>query len=207
MRIRLARAALLLPLVFTAAPCVADIYSFVDEHGITHFTDVASDSRATLFMKIAPPAAASDAAPAVPYAAAAGTLPKPYGDAISRIAREQGLEPALLHAVITVESGYNPRARSRQGARGLMQLIPATARRFGVTDVWNPLENIRGGARYLRELMGLFNDDVQLAVAAYNAGEGAVMRSGNTIPPYPETRRYVPRVLEYYRRYRSMAES
>jgi soluble lytic murein transglycosylase-like protein len=207
MRVRLARAALLLPLVFTAAPCVADIYSFVDEHGITHFTDVASDSRATLFMKIAPPAAASDAAPAVAYAAAAGTLPKPYGEAISRIAREQGLEPALLHAVITVESGYNPRARSRQGARGLMQLIPATARRFGVTDVWNPLENIRGGARYLRELMGLFNDDMQLAVAAYNAGEGAVMRSGNAIPPYPETRRYVPRVLEYYRRYRSMAES
>jgi soluble lytic murein transglycosylase-like protein len=88
-----------------------------------------------------------------------------------------------------------------------MQLIPATARRFGVTDVWNPLENIRGGARSLRELMGLFNDDMELAVAAYNAGEGAVMRSGNAIPPYPETRRYVPRVLEYYRRYRSMAVS
>jgi soluble lytic murein transglycosylase-like protein len=117
MRIRLARVALLLlPLVFAAAPCVADIYSFVDEHGITHFTDVASDSRATLFMKSAPPAAASDA-PAVPNAASAGTLPKPYGEAILRIAREHGLEPALLHAVITVESGYNPvRTRARAPA-------------------------------------------------------------------------------------------
>jgi soluble lytic murein transglycosylase-like protein len=109
--------------------------------------------------------------------------------------------------VITVESGYNPRARSRKGASGLMQLIPATAKRFGVTNVWNPLDNIRGGARYLRELLGMFNDNMPLALAAYNAGEGAVMRSGNAIPPYPETRRYVPRVLEYYERYRSMAAS
>jgi soluble lytic murein transglycosylase-like protein len=206
MRISLAYVAVLLPLVFAAAPCAADVYSFVDEHGITHFTDVASDSRATLFMKSPPPAAAAES-PAVRDAAPAGTLRKPYGEAISQVAREQGIEPALLHAVITVESGYNPRARSRKGARGLMQLIPATAKRFGVADVWNPLENIRGGARYLRELMGLFNDDMQLAVAAYNAGEGAVMRSGNAIPPYPETRRYVPRVLEYYERYRSMSAS
>jgi soluble lytic murein transglycosylase-like protein len=206
MRISLAHAAVLLPLVFAAAPCAADVYSFVDEHGITHFTDVASDSRATLFIKSPPPAYAAES-PAVRDAAAAGTLRKPYGEAISQVAREQGIEPALLHAVITVESGYNARARSRKGARGLMQLIPATAKRFGVADVWNPLENIRGGARYLRELMGLFNDDMQLAVAAYNAGEGAVMRSGNAIPPYPETRRYVPRVLEYYERYRSMSAS
>jgi soluble lytic murein transglycosylase-like protein len=206
MRISLAHVALLLPLVFAAAPCAADVYSFVDEHGITHFTDVPTDSRAVLFMKSPPPAPAPES-PAVRERAAAGTLRNPYGEAISQVAREQGLEAALLHAVITVESGYNPRARSRKGASGLMQLIPATAKRFGVTNVWNPLDNIRGGARYLRELLGIFNDNMPLALAAYNAGEGAVMRSGNAIPPYPETRRYVPRVLEYYERYRSMAAS
>ncbi|MDB5864017.1 MAG: Lytic transglycosylase, catalytic [Betaproteobacteria bacterium] len=208
MRISLARVTLVLSLVVAAAPCFADVYSFTDEQGVTHFSDVASDSRYVLFMKSARPVAAPEPAAAVAAARAIGggaPMHKPYGEAISRIAREQGLEPALLHAVITVESGYNARARSRQGASGLMQLIPSTAKRFGVTNVWNPVDNIRGGARYLRELLGLFNDNMQLAIAAYNAGEGAVMRSGNAIPPYGETRRYVPRVLEYYERYRSMA--
>jgi soluble lytic murein transglycosylase-like protein len=83
-----------------------------------------------------------------------------------------------------------------------MQLIPATAQRFGVVDIWNPLENIRGGARYLRELLAMFNDNMQLALAAYNAGEGAVIRAGNRIPAYRETQAYVPRVLKAYARYR-----
>jgi soluble lytic murein transglycosylase-like protein len=83
-----------------------------------------------------------------------------------------------------------------------MQLMPATALRYGVTDVWNPLENLRGGARYLRDLLALFNDNLNLALAAYNAGEGAVIGSGHKIPPYPETRSYVPRVLQHYEHYR-----
>jgi soluble lytic murein transglycosylase-like protein len=185
----------------------ADIYTFLDENGISHISDFQVDSRYTLFMKTAPAARAAEAeiaaaVPPLPYGASA-PLNKPYDEMIATVAREQGIEPALLHAVITVESGYNARAKSRKGASGLMQLIPATAKRFGVTDVWNPLENIRGGARYLRELLATFKDDMRLALAAYNAGEGAVMRSGNRIPPYAETRAYVPRVLELYERYRA----
>ena len=106
------------------------------------------------------------------------------------------LEPALLHAVISAESAYNPQARSPKGARGLMQLMPDTARRFGVSDPDDPTENLHGGARYLRWLLDSFTD-LRLALAAYNAGEGAVQRYGNAIPPYPETRTYVRRVIEF----------
>ena len=121
---------------------------------------------------------------------------------IQQVAVAYQLEPALLHAVISAESGYHPQAVSKKGARGLMQLMPATARRFGVTNPDEPLANMDGGARYLRWLLDLFTD-LRLALAAYNAGEGAVQRYGNTIPPYPETRTYVQRVLEFYRYYRS----
>jgi soluble lytic murein transglycosylase-like protein len=122
---------------------------------------------------------------------------------IARVAREQKLDPALLHAIVTVESAYNAHAKSPKGATGLMQLMPATAKRYGVTDLLNPLENLRAGARYLRDLLALFNDNLRLVLAAYNAGEGAVIRSGNRIPPYPETRAYVPRVLQHYENYRA----
>ena len=111
------------------------------------------------------------------------------------------LEPALLHAVISAESGYDILARSPKGALGLMQLMPDTARRFGVLDPDNPADNLSGGARYLRWLLDLFSD-VSLALAAYNAGEGVVQRYGNTVPPYPETQSYVRRVLGFYRQYR-----
>jgi soluble lytic murein transglycosylase-like protein len=111
------------------------------------------------------------------------------------------LEPALLHAVISAESGYDPQARSPKGAWGLMQLMPNTTQRFGVSDAADPTANLQGGARYLRWLLDLFKDS-RLALAAYNAGEGAVQRYGHTIPPYPETRTYVRRVLEFYQQYR-----
>jgi soluble lytic murein transglycosylase-like protein len=111
-------------------------------------------------------------------------------DAIVRIAAEHALPPGLIHSVIKVESNYNPYAISPKGALGLMQLIPATARRFGVSDVFNPEDNIRGGARYLRYLLDLYNGDYQLALAAYNAGEEAVARYGG-VPPFPETQNYV----------------
>jgi soluble lytic murein transglycosylase-like protein len=128
---------------------------------------------------------------------------KRYADMITKVAREQKLEPALLHAVVMAESAYNPRAKSRKGATGLMQLMPETAKRYGVSDRLNPLENLRGGARYLRDLLALFDNNLRLVLAAYNAGEGAVMRSGNAIPNYPETRAYVPRVLRHYEQYRA----
>jgi soluble lytic murein transglycosylase-like protein len=108
------------------------------------------------------------------------------------------LEEPLLRAVIQVESGFNPQAQSPTGAVGLMQLMPAVAQRYGVTDRFEIRQNVLAGARYLRELLDEFGD-LRLALAAYNAGEGAVRRFGNRIPPYPETMAYVPAVLERYR--------
>lgn len=111
-------------------------------------------------------------------------------EAVVRIAAEHSLSPQLIHSVIKVESNYNPYAVSNKGALGIMQLVPDTARRFGVKNVFNPVENIQGGARYLRYLLDLFDGSYPLALAAYNAGEAAVARYGG-IPPFPETRNYV----------------
>jgi soluble lytic murein transglycosylase-like protein len=122
-----------------------------------------------------------------------------YAPLVEEVARETRLDPGLLHAVIATESAYNPVARSPKGAQGLMQLMPATARRYGVVNAYEPRHNILGGARYLADLLVLFDQDVQLALAAYNAGEQAVLRHGRRIPPYRETGAYVPRVLDYYR--------
>jgi soluble lytic murein transglycosylase-like protein len=110
--------------------------------------------------------------------------------AVERIAAEHSLPPQLIHSVIKVESNYNPNAVSSKGALGLMQLIPSTARRFGVSDAFNPVQNIQGGAKYLRYLLDLFDGSYPLALAAYNAGEAAVARYGG-IPPYAETQNYV----------------
>lgn len=123
---------------------------------------------------------------------------------VDTIAPASGLEPQLLLAVISAESGFRAKAVSPKGAQGLMQLLPATARRLGVTDPFDPEQNVRGGARYLTELMRMFNDDLRLVLAAYNAGEGAVLRYGREIPPYPETRQYVTRVMERYSALRAL---
>ena len=116
---------------------------------------------------------------------------------INAYARLYGLSPDLLHAVIRTESAYNHEAVSRAGAEGLMQLMPGTAARYGVKDSFNPVENIRGGAAYLRDLLDLFGQDLRLALAGYNAGENAVIRNGNQIPPYAETQNYVRQVLQH----------
>ncbi|MGH1486612.1 MAG: transglycosylase SLT domain-containing protein [Cellvibrionaceae bacterium] len=121
---------------------------------------------------------------------------------IRKAADRHRLPYHLLHAVITVESAYNAHAVSHAGAQGLMQLMPATAERFGVTDPFNPRQNINGGSRYLSYLIELFNGDFHLALAAYNAGENAVKRYGNRIPPYKETQNYVRKVMKYYKKYR-----
>lgn len=124
-----------------------------------------------------------------------------YDEHVKRAAARYGLPLPLLHAVITAESAWNPDAVSSAGAAGLMQLMPATAARYGVGNRFSPADNIRGGSAYLRDLMGLFEGNLDLVLAAYNAGEGAVRRHGNAIPPFRETRRYVTRVREFHRRY------
>ena len=117
-----------------------------------------------------------------------------YDDIIVEHSRLHDIRPSLVRAVVQVESGFNPRAYSPKGAMGLMQLMPATAREFGVHNPFNPEENIRGGVAYLRQLLDRYDNNEQLALAAYNAGPGAVDKHGQSIPPYRETRDYVTKV-------------
>jgi soluble lytic murein transglycosylase-like protein len=124
-----------------------------------------------------------------------------YAPHVQAAAQASNVPAALIEAVITAESQFNPLAVSRAGAVGLMQLMPATAARFGVTDRTDPAQNILGGAKYLNFLLQKFGDD-KLAIAAYNAGEGNVKKHGYKIPPFKETQKYVPKVLAYYAQYR-----
>jgi len=112
--------------------------------------------------------------------------------------KRNSVDPLLLYSIMHQESSFKARAISPKGARGLMQLMPPTASRFGVTNIWDPKQNIEGGARYMRFLLDLFSGDVRLALAGYNAGEGAVMKYGNQVPPYSETREYVRRIGNRY---------
>lgn len=125
----------------------------------------------------------------------------PYHNEVLQAASLTALDPALIHAVITVESKHNSQAKSQKGAYGLMQLMPATAKRFHVKDKTNTAQNILAGSQYLRELLTLFKGDLNLSLAAYNAGPGAVQKYSNQVPPYRETMHYVPKVLQYYRQY------
>jgi len=117
---------------------------------------------------------------------------------IDEAARRVRLRPELLHAMVKAESGYDPNALSKAGARGLMQLMPDTAKRYGVTNITDPYQNVDGGSRYLRDLLAMFNSNLSLALAAYNSGENNVKKHGNQVPPFPETQGYVKKVLEYY---------
>jgi len=117
---------------------------------------------------------------------------------IERAAAENALQPALIHAVVRAESAYRADAVSSKGAVGLMQLMPGTAERYGVLDRYDPAQNLRGGSTYLRDLLEMFDNDLELALAAYNAGENAVIRYGNKIPPYRETQGYVRKVIDFY---------
>jgi len=130
---------------------------------------------------------------------------RPYADLVAAAAQAHDVPQALLHALIKAESGYNAKARSPKGAAGLMQLMPDTAKEMGVTDVLDPASNLQGGARYLKRMLKLFDNDITLAVAAYNAGPDAVLSRGRVVPPFAETRRYVPNVLKEYRRLQGLA--
>lgn len=137
-------------------------------------------------------------APSPPHRpVSAPRLESTVSELIDRAAMESGVAPSLLRAVVQQESAFNPAAVSRAGAAGLMQLMPGTARRFGVQDGFDPAQNLRGGAAYLAWLLRHFNHDIDLALAAYNAGEGSVRRHGNQIPPFAETQAYVRSVRRY----------
>ena len=176
-----------------AGPAAADlpgpIYQFTDERGVTHFSNVTPVDPRFRPRKPAPPRPRRDRAPAR----------ADYDGLIGEVAAQHSLPPALLKAVIAAESGFDPRALSRVGAQGLMQLMPETADALGVEDPWVPEQNVRGGGGYLRALLDRYGD-LTRALAAYNAGPEAVDRYGG-LPPYRETRAYVERVLTYYRSY------
>jgi soluble lytic murein transglycosylase-like protein len=194
--VRLVRPIILIALaVFAGAVAAqAETYRLVAPDGTVHFTNAPTDPRYQRLGLVAPSA---------PSASRAGWLRLPpnglvrYRDEILAAARRHGVPESLIAAVIRAESAFNPRAVSPKGARGLMQLMPTTASALGVRDVFDPAENIDGGVRHLRALLERFSSDLALALAAYNAGEQAVLAYGG-IPPYPETRDYVARVLRYF---------
>ena len=172
-----------------AAPAQAQIYTWRDATG-------------TLVLSNKPPGSL-DRTYSVPRAEAirttrraAGVTSARYDDLISQHSRINDVRTDLVRAVMQVESGFNPNARSPKGAMGLMQLMPATARQFGVRNPFNPAENVRAGVAYLRQLLDRYDNDERLALAAYNAGPGAVDKYGQTVPPYRETKDYVARVSE-----------
>jgi soluble lytic murein transglycosylase-like protein len=184
-----------LALVAVTGGSRADIYSFIDGRGVAHFSNVPVDPRYQ-FLLASPKekTRSGDAYDSRLLATAAQ-----FDPLVESAATAASVEPELLRAVIVVESGFNPRAVSKAGAAGLMQLMPATARRYGVVDRFDPAENIRAGARHLKSLIDRYDNDIELALAAYNAGENAVDRCGRCIPKYRETQAYVPRVLRMYR--------
>jgi len=179
---------------YTANTAQADIYSYTDDIGGIHFSNVPNDPRFKFILKTPQNEPLHTSFTLGSYAA----NQKRYTNLVDDAAKSNQLEPALLHAVISAESGYNSQAKSPKGAIGLMQLMPATAKRYGIANPYDPAQNIQAGAQYLRDLMHLFNNDMSLTLAAYNAGENNVIRHGNQIPPYPETIQYVPKVLKYY---------
>jgi soluble lytic murein transglycosylase-like protein len=185
-------------MVMCSSAARANLYGFVDGNRVSViFSDTQpADPRYTLFSKQRPSPTTEE-----PQGVKELT-PTQFSGHILAAAKATKVDAALIHAVISVESGYNPSARSRAGAVGLMQLMPKTAKRYGVKNRLDPGQNIHGGARYLRDLKLQFDNDLQLVLAAYNAGEGAVMRFGGRIPPFRETVAYVPKVLSTYKRFR-----
>ncbi len=174
----------------------ADIYKFVDNKGLVHLTNKPPHSGYRLFL----PSRKGWREPKVDYQNMKKNRQR-FALMIAEAARSQGLPESLVHAVISTESAYDPTAVSSSGAVGLMQLMPDTARRYGVANRYDPVDNLSGGTRYLKDLLVRFDNDLQLALASYNAGEKAVLKYGNKIPPFDETEIYVHKVIELYRKY------
>lgn len=172
--------------VLTASPAGAAIYSFVDEKGVVHFSNVPTDPRYRRMVPSSPTRFNS----------------KRYERYIRAAAGRYAVDPHLVKAVIKAESDFNPRAVSKMGAKGLMQLMPETIRDMNVSDPFDPKDNIYGGTRYLKKMLNLFNNNLKLALAAYNAGPDRVQQFGR-VPRFPETLAYIKKVLRHYKRYRT----
>jgi soluble lytic murein transglycosylase-like protein len=182
----------------------ADIFSFTDEEGVIHFVNKPTgDGRFKLYLK-SPKTRRSGVVAFMPSDTSSERFTR-YDEWIRQAAILYQIPAELIRSVILCESNFDPRAVSPTGAQGLMQLMPETATRMTVRDAFDPRENIFGGTRYLRVLANMFNGDIELTIAGYNAGEAAVVRYAG-IPPYEETQGYVTRVLTYYRRYRTMGD-
>ncbi|WP_332816405.1 lytic transglycosylase domain-containing protein [Ramlibacter sp.] len=217
-------AAVFLALAFTLAPARADVWGYVDTRGVAHFAPERLDDRYELFFRggesfdTAEGVAARRPTPrpvAVPSGSASRLFAffevspgyKQVQHHLREASRVHGIDVELLKALVATESGFDSAAVSPRGAVGLMQVLPSTAQRYGVSadrqqsvekKLADPRTNIRAGARYLRHLLDLFPGRLELALAAYNAGEGAVQRAGNRIPDYRETRQYVQTVMQLY---------
>jgi soluble lytic murein transglycosylase-like protein len=175
----------------------SSVWSFVDEQGVTHIGNVAAASNPKPLQRLTPHAN--------PIRWSGYTAAKPW---LESAARQHNLDPALVTAIAAAESGFRPNAVSRKGALGLMQIMPATGARYGVSIasqtttsalIQDPELNAQVGSRYLADLLRQFNGEIELAIAAYNAGEGAVLRHGGRVPPFPETQQYVAKVMQLYR--------
>ena len=189
--------------LWAAGTCAvhADVYGYVDAQGATYLTNTTPPQNYVLYARepeVAQPATASASPPAVP---APSLQDGRYRQQVEQAARDSRIDAALIYAIIHAESAYKPAAVSRKGAIGLMQVMPQTAARYGTVNLLDPGQNISVGVKYLRTLGEIFNGDLKLVLAAYNAGEQVVMRYGNRIPPYPETIAYVARVTSLYQRY------
>lgn len=178
----------LLLLTLSGTDAGADIYRYVDADGVVHFTNAPPSRQYKLYRR---ETRFSQNGSSIP-----SSVPSSLGEIVSRYSAQYSLDEHLVHAVIKAESNYNPSAVSRKGALGMMQLMPETARLLNVDNPLDIEENIRGGSRYLRQMLDEFGGNLDYAIAAYNAGPNAVRRHGG-IPPYEETQTYVKRVKRY----------
>jgi hypothetical protein len=201
----------LFTLVVMPSGATADIYKYVDDGGVIHFSNVPADRESRKVIKEAVGPKKPGGGPVLippgktkTYVEAKKSgdyqpLPDgctPYTEIINNKCQKYGVDPSLVKAIIKAESNFNPNAVSPKGARGLMQLMPETANDMQVCDIFDPEQNIDGGVRYLKFLLDNFAGDVELSVAAYNCGQGRVIRNGNCVPAIPETQNYVKKVMK-----------